>query len=88
MGQAADDKRLARLRYHCRRGMKELDLMLEGFVLQHAGEISAGGWPQLESLLACEDDQLWAWLQGRSEHPDSQLQSLIKLIRSGTPGAH
>lgn len=68
--------------------MKELDLMLEGFILQHAGEISAGGWPQLEALLASEDDQLWGWLQGRTQHPDSSLQPLINLIRGGAPGPH
>jgi antitoxin CptB len=88
MDAGQGERRVARLRFNCRRGMQELDLMLGAFILQHAEAISAGSWPQLEALLDSEDDQLWGWLQGRQQHPDQHLQALISAIRSGTPGAH
>lgn len=54
--------RIRRLRWLCRRGMKELDVLLERFVDTQAGALAAGAWPELEQLLAEEDDQLWRWV--------------------------
>lgn len=64
--------------------MKELDLMLEGFLLQHEAAISDGAWPELESLLTHEDDKLWDWLQGRAVPDDTALQQLVSAIQQRT----
>lgn len=73
---------LQRLRWRSRRGMRELDQLLERY-LQHA-------WPQAdarqrasyERLLECEDTQLWPWLLGHSRPDDPELDELVQLIRS------
>ncbi|KAA9131959.1 succinate dehydrogenase assembly factor 2 family protein [Marinihelvus fidelis] len=64
-------RRLSRLRWLTRRGMKELDVILEAFVLRESTALSDGAWPQFERFLQSEDDQLWDWLQGR-DTPDEQ----------------
>ncbi|MGD2127797.1 MAG: succinate dehydrogenase assembly factor 2 [Lysobacterales bacterium] len=61
-------QRSARLKWLCRRGMKELDVLLERFVGRHTPELDAGRWPEMELLLQSEDGQLWDWLQ----HPDAR----------------
>jgi antitoxin CptB len=55
--------RLRRLRWRCRRGMKELDVLLERFIHMQSAELEQEAWPELEALLAMEDDQLWDLIQ-------------------------
>ena len=54
-----DHERLGRLRWLCRRGMKELDVLLEAFLAREQKALLDGGWPELEQLLKEEDDLLW-----------------------------
>ena len=67
----AGDVRLKRLRWLCRRGMKELDVLLEAFIAREGEALSDGAWPQFEDFLATEDDVLWDWVLGTSV-PDSE----------------
>mgnify|MGYP005839136245 CR=1 FL=1 len=55
--------RIRKLRWCCRRGMKELDMLLRAFLTEQADAIECGAWPELEALLETEDDILWGWLQ-------------------------
>ena len=77
-------QRINRLRWLCRRGMKELDVMLEAFLRQNNDLLADGGWAEFESLLACEDDLLWDWLQGRAPVTDFRFQELVDAIRLGS----
>ena len=74
-------ERLKRIKWLCRRGMKELDMLLEDFVLRHPSELQGGDWPEFEDLLACEDDQLWAWLQHPPGQDAGRFRELLELIR-------
>jgi len=76
----ADARRLNRLRWLCRRGMKELDVLMEAFLECQATALGEGAWPELEPLLDEEDDRLWDWLQGRVTPPDDYA-SVIDAIR-------
>ena len=61
--------------------MKELDVLLEGFLDKQSDTLMQGGWPQFEALLDHEDDVLWDWLQG-SQPPDPvSLEPLVEAIR-------
>lgn len=73
--------RLSRLRWLCRRGMKELDVMLEAFLADNVTALESGDFPELENFLATEDDLLWDWLQGRQQPQQSEWRSLVSLIR-------
>lgn len=68
------------LRWKSRRGMKELDVLLEAFFDQQAESLHAGGWPQLEELLAQEDDVLFDWISGRNLPANPGLLKLIKIL--------
>ncbi len=43
--------------------MKELDVLLERFIKSQSAALELGAWPELESLLAMEDDNLWHVVQ-------------------------
>lgn len=67
MGSPAEIEQ-ARLRWRCRRGMRELDVLLERWLQRHWPNATPDRRQAFEALLECEDDRLWAWLTGR-EHP-------------------
>jgi antitoxin CptB len=69
--------RLKKLRWKSRRGMKELDVLLEAFFEAQADKITAGGWPQLEDFLSREDDVLFDWISGRNLPNEPGLRELI-----------
>jgi len=62
--------------------MKELDVLLERFIANQEAAIGQGAWPELESLLALEDDRLWDCVL----HPQSASTQFQKLLRSISHG--
>ncbi len=78
------NKRLRKLKWLCRRGMKELDILLERFIENQQHALSEGAWPELESLLQSEDDVLWNWLQDPSRAESRAFRKLLEQIRRGT----
>lgn len=65
----ADEK--ARLRWACRRGMLELDVIIMPFFEECFDEMSEQEQQDLASLLTCDDPDLFTWMMGhgRSENP-------------------
>lgn len=82
MSSVVDQPRVRKLKWLCRRGMKELDVLLERFISDQAATLEQGGWPELERLLALEDDQLWDCVQ----RPESTHAGFHKLLRSISGG--
>ena len=65
--------RVRRLRWACRRGMKELDVLLESFIARQEDALGQGRWPEFEALLQEEDDRIWQWVLAPEtcrEYPD------------------
>lgn len=54
-----DAPRLNRLRWRCRRGMLELDLVLERFLGENYAQLTAQQQQEFENLLELEDHELW-----------------------------
>ena len=75
--------RVNKLKWLCRRGMKELDILLENFLDQHLHELNEGCWPEFESLLQQEDDRLWDWVQQPACEPASAYRAVLEEIRGG-----
>ena len=73
--------RANRLKWQCRRGMKELDLILERFVEGQEEALTAGHWPELEALLDTEDDMLWEWLQNPAAPGAEPYRALLERMR-------
>lgn len=52
----------ARLKFLCRRGMKELDYILQPFFDLHYDQLTSTLQSQFAALLDLEEPQLWDWL--------------------------
>ena len=76
---------MARLRWRSRRGMRELDAVLLGFLDAHAAVLSAAEIGCYEQILELPDPVLYGYLLGRSVPPDAPIATLIERIRSSTP---
>lgn len=68
------------IRWQCRRGMLELDLLLLDFFDHSYHLLSAEEQKDFIALLAFSDQQLYGWLIGRDE-PLSTLSTIVKKIR-------
>ena len=75
------DRRLERMRWHCRRGMLELDLMLARVLERDFAHFTPPELDLFEQLLAMEDTTLFDTLQGAAEPTDPELKRLVKKIR-------
>ena len=84
----ADSDRIRKLRWLCRRGMKELDILLERFIDTQQAALAEGAWPELEVLLTAEDDVLWDWIQEPSTAGDEPLFELLVMIRDEHAATH
>lgn len=81
-GSPAEDSELKRLRWRCRRGMRELDVLFEAWLEREwptASELERGVFLR---LLDCEDDRLWRWLMGYEAVPDAELETLVERMRA------
>ena len=76
-----DSDRVRKLRWLCRRGMKELDILLERFIDKHRETLANSAWPEFEDLLNTEDDVLWDWFQDSSNPDAAPYRDLLEHIR-------
>ncbi|MFC1689701.1 succinate dehydrogenase assembly factor 2 [Pseudomonadota bacterium] len=76
-------ERVRKLKWLCRRGMKELDILLERFVKENEASLGNGSWPEFEAMLATEDDVLWDWFQNPAES-DAEYSRLLMTISRGS----
>jgi len=80
--ETQSDLLLRRVRWRCRRGMRELDQLFERWL--------AARWEQAPDdergvflrLLDCEDDRLWRWFMGYEACQDAELAALVERIRA------
>lgn len=71
----------ARLTWHCRRGMLELDLILQNFLKNGLDKLNFEQIQCFDNLLNCTDPELYAWLMGYDTPEDAQFHDLIAIIR-------
>jgi len=79
---AADEAELRRLRWRCRRGMRELDQLLGRWLEQAWRASPTAEREDFLRLLDCEDDRLWTWFLGHERPDDPALDALVQRIRS------
>ena len=71
-----------RIRWHCRRGLLELDLLLERFVERHLDALSTSQTEVFRELLAYEDNDLLDMVMGRAEPVNTQLSAVLEMMRA------
>jgi len=71
---------LSRLRWRCRRGMRELDVLLERFLDQAYPRAALAEQQAFESLLDLPDPEILALLTGRSRAQDQGLAHVVERL--------
>ena len=74
---------LDRIRWHCRRGMLELDLVLNGFVQRQFDRLDATQIEAFRELLEYSDNDLLDLIMRRAEPVDTRLRGVLDLVRCG-----
>lgn len=69
-----------RVRWHSRRGMLELDVLLVPFAEQAFPELSAEDQARYLDLLECEDPDLFAWFMEHQVPQDPELARIVQLV--------
>ena len=83
--QTEDEIELKKLRWRCRRGMRELDQLFGRYLDRRWGQAPTDERAVFLQLLDTEDDKLWRWFMGYEAVPDVEAASLIQRIRDLPP---
>ena len=70
----------ARLRWRCRRGMRELDQLMLRYLDREWPTASDAERAVFLRLLDCEDDKLWRWFMGRERPEAGDIHALVVRI--------
>jgi antitoxin CptB len=73
---------LRRALWRCRRGMKELDLLLERFARGPLTRASPAERARFEELLGLPDPELCGYLLGGIDPPGASRAALVRRIRA------
>lgn len=80
-----DDIERKALRWRCRRGMRELDQLLERWLDREWSSSSDADRDVFRRLLATEDDKLWRAFLGHERLDDDDVQQLVHRIAALAP---
>jgi antitoxin CptB len=72
---------ISKLRWQCRRGMLELDVLLEKFLDEQYAQLSPAEQQLFVKLLTYPDTELFAWLMGSAQPADKDLLAIIRRIQ-------
>jgi antitoxin CptB len=81
-GTQISAEELNRLRWQCRRGLLELDLVLERFLERHRGDLQGEQLSSFKTLLSYADNDLLDLIRARAECRDARLAKLVEWLRS------
>ena len=70
----------AKLKWACRRGMLELDMLFIPFVDEAYDNLSVSQQITFERLLTCQDPELFAWFMGHEICEDQELNAIVQII--------
>ena len=79
------DPTLSRLRWRCRRGMRELDRILERFLETEYTALPEAERRDFAEFLELPDPEVYAYLLGRAAPTDPGLARILDRIRRCSP---
>jgi antitoxin CptB len=79
------DGDLGKLRWRCRRGMKELDLLLTRYADEQYRDAAPAQQLAFRQLLDVQDPLLYDYFVGRATPPNPELSSLVERITAQRP---
>ena len=72
---------MSRVAWQCRRGMRELDELLQRYYEQRYPRASGEEQRAFERLLGVQDTELQAYLLNHAEPDDPQLRGVVRALR-------
>ena len=72
----------SRLRWRCRRGMRELDQLLGWYLETRYASSGDAEKEAFSTLLDQQDPQLWDWLMGRAQPEFAPWRGIVDEIRA------
>ena len=75
-------KELDRVRWRCRRGMLELDIILQRFVDKYYVLLNKTELEHFDTLLNLPDNDLWDMITSKKEVGDIKLQPVLRLLQT------
>ena len=75
------DLELSKLRWRCRRGFLENDLILTRLLERRGSSFSESEHVQLLSLIALDDNDLWEIIAGRTEAFPAGTEDMVATLR-------
>ncbi|MFT5721782.1 MAG: antitoxin CptB [Motiliproteus sp.] len=74
-----------RLRWHCRRGMLELDVLLIPFLEGSFAALALQDQQLFERLIAGEDQDLFNWFMRTTAPEDPEFRRMVDMILADVP---
>ena len=74
------DAERRRLLWQCRRGMRELDLLLVPFCENAYPSLACDERAAFRRLLQTDDATLWDWLAGKRDSEDLALAAIVQAV--------
>jgi len=75
-------KELERVRWRCRRGLLELDIVLGRFVEQRYAGLDEAQLVAFDELLDMPDTVLWDMITGREAPPQEGLRTVLEWLKT------
>ncbi len=76
-----NSKAFERARWRCRRGMLELDIVLQRFMSEYYSQLSFDEIVQFERLLSLSDNDLWDLICTRAVSVDEDMKPVLRLLQ-------
>ena len=76
------EEQIGKLRWRCRRGMKELDLLTLGYLEQHYPDAAAEEQQAFADLLELQDPLLMSYMVGRETPTDAVTMRVVDVMRT------
>ena len=76
------EEQMGKLRWRCRRGMKELDLLTLGYLERHYPTASAEEQQAFADLLELQDPLLMSYMVGRAVPADAVTAKVVGVMRT------
>ena len=74
-------KQLERVRWRCRRGLLELDLVLQRFVDEYYARLGEAERREFETLLDLSDNELWDMIALRKKPESPGPKDILSLLQ-------
>lgn len=75
-------EQIGKLRWRCRRGMKELDLLTLGYLERHYPSASAEEQQAFAEILELQDPLLMRYMVGREVPTDAATARVVSVMRT------